>query len=148
MREAAGQVAAKCLQLKRRLQLGFVGGIESLKLNLVEGCYFLHTKQWERIKDAFLRGFRSDQGGGGFPALVKLARATGDVELSARCNLVQRLTERCGRVDVPDLLASIAASDVGADLQQLRRADLLLSTAHKAKGLEFDTVVLQEDFQE
>jgi F-box protein 18 (helicase) len=168
-------VALQCTDLRPGVKLAFVGGVETLKLDLVQDMFHLLAGHAGEVKNAYLRAFASPRGGG-FKALVKVADVTGDVELGelactlvpprnggfrthrtlrritpltsasgmnthagGRCALVESLV-RSGRdvLEVCGRLRNAAAS--------VESAHVVLSTAHKAKGLEFDRVLLHDDF--
>lgn len=59
-----------------------------------------------------------------------------DVEIQSLCRLVEKYGHR-----LPNLLNQISAHSTEPSV-----AEVILSTAHRAKGLEWDTVVLADDF--
>jgi hypothetical protein len=73
-------VALQCTDLRPGVKLAFVGGVETLKLELVQDTFHLLAGHAGEVKNAYLRAFASPRGGG-FKALVKVADVTGDVEL-------------------------------------------------------------------
>lgn len=74
------KVALQCTDLRPGVKLAFVGGVETLKLELVQDTFHLLAGHAGEVKNAYLRAFASPRGGG-FKALVKVAEMTGDVEL-------------------------------------------------------------------
>jgi F-box protein 18 (helicase) len=84
------------------------------------------------VADPFLRKFAS------FDLLQDYAEAVQDRELLARIGIVEKYEQR-----IPELVARAKAAHVPAAV-----AALELSTAHRAKGLEWDRVRLGDDFPE
>jgi F-box protein 18 (helicase) len=111
--------------------LGFVGGIQGYRFSLIVDTYYLYANAPYRIRDSYIKSF------GSFAELRQFAETVKDWELTARCKLVEQY-----RHQIPELVAYITAKAV-ADLDQ---ADVVLTTAHKSKGLEFTQVKLTDDF--
>ena len=111
--------------------LGFVGGIQGYRFSLIVDTYYLYASASYRIRDPYIKSF------GSFAELRQFAETVKDWELTARCKLVETY-----RHQIPEWVASIVAKAV-ADLDQ---ADVVLTTAHKSKGLEFTQVKLTDDF--
>ena len=111
--------------------LGFVGGIAGYRFSLIVDTYYLYTNAPDRIRDPSIRSF------GSFAELRQFAETVQDWELTARCKLVEQYRHR-----IPELVTYITAKAV-ADWEQ---ADVVLTTAHKSKGLEFTQVKLTDDF--
>ena len=65
------------------------------------------------------------------------AKNVADVELLSKIKIVEKFGHRMPAII--DKVKSVCMKDT-------RQADIVLSTIHKAKGLEFDTVVLLNDF--
>eukprot|EP00611_Tribonema_gayanum_P000269 TRINITY_DN10181_c0_g1_i2.p1 TRINITY_DN10181_c0_g1~~TRINITY_DN10181_c0_g1_i2.p1 ORF type:complete len:256 (+),score=93.78 TRINITY_DN10181_c0_g1_i2:78-770(+) len=70
-------------------------------------------------------------------ALAAFAQAVADKQLQAQIAMVEKM----GAEHLLVMLRRVQARAVPPE-----RANVVLSTVHKAKGLEFDTVVLAEDF--
>jgi len=109
-------------------RLGFVGGYTGYRFDLIEDVYRLF--QGLRPFDGFLRLFES------FNQLAEYADAVKDREWLVRCEVVLKWTHQ-----IPRLVSAIQAAESPLD-----RAQIILSTAHRAKGLEFPEVVLGHDF--
>jgi ATP-dependent exoDNAse (exonuclease V) beta subunit len=68
--------------------------------------------------------------------LKEFARTVEDWELSSRCSIVDEYRHK-----IPQLVRDIQKAAVEAD-----NAEIVLTTAHKSKGLEFSKVRLADDF--
>ncbi|CAH3113056.1 unnamed protein product [Pocillopora meandrina] len=116
-------------------KVGFVGGLKSLALDRVLDIHKLFTagtnKPHLKIKDAFIKKFRS------FSELKKYAKSAPDPKLLSKIKIVE-----AHHVMLPQKIDKITSKAV----TKLRQADIVFSTAHKAKGLEFDTVRVTDDF--
>jgi F-box protein 18 (helicase) len=71
-----------------------------------------------------------------FDSLVKFAEKTDDVSLMNKIKICQKYE------DLPKLIEKIRSMHS----KDLSHADIVFSTAHKSKGLEFDTVKLTDDY--
>ena len=119
--------SAKPEDLKRRV--GLVGGVESYNLEDYLDIYRLLVGKKEEMKK--FKTFHS------FNQFKTFATNVDDVELLGKIKIVEKYGAH-----VPGLIERIR-SKVAKDI---KTADTVLSTVHKAKGLEFDTVVLMDDF--
>lgn len=104
----------------------FVGGAHNYRLNNLMDVYAL--KYGGYISDAFIKSFES------FEELKEYGKH--DREIEQRIGLVEVHKEK-----LPSLIENIKKLTV----DKLALADVILSTVHKAKGLESDTVVLSSD---
>ncbi|XP_023774678.1 F-box DNA helicase 1 [Cyanistes caeruleus] len=86
------------------------------------------------IEDPFIRRWEAS---GGFPALREFAACVQDRDLEGKISIVEKYRER-----IPELLRRIKDSHVS----QESLADYLLGTVHQAKGQEFDSVWVADDF--
>ncbi|XP_027765290.1 F-box DNA helicase 1, partial [Empidonax traillii] len=86
------------------------------------------------IQDPFIQRWADTQG---FQGLKEYAAHVDDRELQVKISIVDKYRER-----IPELVRKIEASHVG----QESLADYLIGTVHQAKGLEFDTVLVADDF--
>ncbi|KAL9960100.1 hypothetical protein ACROYT_G033506 [Oculina patagonica] len=116
-------------------KVGFVGGLQGLALDRVLDIHKLFTagtnQAYLGIKDPLIKKFRS------FSELKKYAKVAPDPELLGKIKIVET-----HHVLLQHRIEKIKSKAV-ANLQQ---ADTIFSTAHKAKGLEFDTVRVTDDF--
>jgi F-box protein 18 (helicase) len=120
----------KAVQLNKTHTLGFVGGVQSYRLKSLKDVSYLFSGQRGRICNAYLNGF-ADYG-----SLKAYAAAVEEIELLSICKVVEKYRER-----LPNLVDAIIAG--AADPKD---AQVTLTTAHKAKGLQWDNVLLMGDF--
>lgn len=122
----------------RPLKLAFCGGIERYRVErLIDGWLLYHGRTQE-VRDTEFRKFQS------FQALREYANEVDDMEIKMVCMVVEEFLP-----DLPDRIDEIrrhARNERGWD-NDIESADVSLSTAHKAKGLEWDTVILGEFFE-
>jgi F-box protein, helicase, 18 len=120
----------RAVQLYKTHDIGFAGGIQGYRLDLLTSVSFLYDKAKPRVQDPFVKGFPD------FTALKFYAASVEDLELSSVCAVVEKygpaLRHHVDRIREK-------AVDPG-------RAGILLTTAHKAKGLEWDNVLIMDDF--
>jgi len=90
----------------------------------------LHSKKKEPLSDGFIGRF-SD-----FKSLLEYAEKVEDYEILGKCKTVISFG-----ADVPQHIANIRLH-----MSPQAEADIVFTTAHKSKGLEFDTVKVTDDF--
>lgn len=143
-------------------KLGVVGGLESLKLDTLLDvyrlAYYTSEDDLKEIGDKYVSSFAKKE-----LAYVQNLRETGktfdrhthdslqnlkhqsqlsdDKDMATRIGIVKRLRNR-----LPDLIEGLNKNAVAA--KSHASAHFLLSTAHKSKGLEYDSVLLWNDFAE
>ena len=114
----------------------FVGGPEGYRMEKLLDAYYLWAGSSGQVRDPYLRSF------GSFEDLQQLADDAADPELR---HLVRVVEDYGGRV--PPLVDQIRSRHVALDRAAWSDFDgVFFSTAHKAKGLEFDQVWLADDF--
>lgn len=107
------------------------GGIEAYQISDLEDLYQLKTGNSEGIKNKRLLGqFKS------YDLYAEAAEETKDPEMLRMIRIIKE------HPDVPRLIASLRRNSV-ADAAQ---ADVTVSTVHRSKGLEWEIVMLDEDF--
>ncbi|XP_077035412.1 F-box DNA helicase 1 [Agelaius phoeniceus] len=117
-----------------------IGGLGKFGLNRIYDIWKLSLPADVRknskleIEDAFIRRWAE---GAGLPGLKEYAAHVDDRELEVKIAIVERYRDR-----IPALVSSIRSCHVSH--QGL--ADVLIGTVHQAKGLEFDTVCVADDF--
>lgn len=111
--------------------LHFVGGIDSYRFEQIEDAFYLSKGQLSNIRARHIRDFET------FAALSDFVSETEDPEYRVLVNLVDKYGDR-----LRGLLASVRARAV----ERPEQADIILTTAHKSKGLEWSRVILADDF--
>jgi F-box protein 18 (helicase) len=126
-------VFAQAVRAIDRNRVHFVGGVQNYLLGKLTDVHNLWSGRRDLVQDAFYRDFDDIE------SLALHGRDTGDKEILSLVSVVREY-----RAALPGLIATVtgAACDKAAD------ADILLMTAHRSKGLEFDQVLLDDDFHE
>ncbi|KAM4615291.1 F-box DNA helicase 1 [Polymixia lowei] len=120
-------------------RIHFVGGVANADLNKILDIWLLTQAEFKRerpIQDSFIRSFLKSKMGG-YAGLKAYIIQTEDRELEAKMVMVEKYKDR-----IPTLVKRLKACNE----DDFCNADFILGTVHKAKGLEFDTVVLCDDF--
>lgn len=126
--------AINALLFQQKAKLCFEGGLETYTY-MSEGAslfdvLYLRMGQREKIRSPFVRSFP------GYTELKEYVEAAGDQEMRLVCEIVEE--------------HSLLLFDVIRKLREVQvpreQADLILSTVHKAKGAEYDSVIIAEDF--
>jgi F-box protein 18 (helicase) len=112
-------------------KIAFVGGINGYRFDLIVDTYWLACGNKEFIRDPYIASFNR------YSDLKEFAKEVEDFELTTRCTVVDQYGTR-----IPDLVKAIRTATVEQD-----NAEIVFSTCHKAKGLEFDQVRLVDDFE-
>jgi len=110
-------------------RVGLVGGMESYSFEDYLDIYYLMVGEVKKMKK--YKGWKS------YAHLKAFATNVKDVELLSKINIIEKFGKRLPAII--DKIQSVCCKDI-------RMADIVLSTVHKAKGLEFETVVLLNDF--
>jgi F-box protein 18 (helicase) len=116
----------------RRHNIGFLGKY-SLPFDALQDAYYLKEGKPKYIKDRMLKSM------GSYDEMKEYAQTVEDVELLSLCKVM----DNYDKVDIPAMLDRIYDKMV----EEPNDADVILTTAHKAKGLEFKHVKLADDFQ-
>ena len=111
-------------------KIGFVGGIKGYRFSRMTDAWYLQNRENTKIEDPFIKGFQS------FNEMKEFAKAAEDWETMSICKVVE---EYGGRI--PNLVKQIRRASV-----EEHDAEIILSTAHKAKGLEWNNVHIASDF--
>lgn len=113
----------------------FVGDLRGYRFDQIEDTYNLMVGN--NVRDPFIRSFTS------FEELVEYGEAMDDREVKGRVKLVDRYNDQ-----IPRLIEQITdkALPYAEGENALPRRTLILTTAHKSKGLEFDAVRMTDDF--
>ncbi|XP_030631099.1 F-box DNA helicase 1 [Chanos chanos] len=123
-------------------KIHIVGGVDNFGLSKIRDIWILmqpedkRIKEGLRIQDYFIRSFCKEKLGG-YRGLKNYAAHTEDRELEGKLVVVERYNTR-----IPELVERISSCAQSSP----ENADYILGTVHKSKGLEFDTVVVTDDF--
>jgi len=121
--------AAHVLDARPKVSLYFVGGVDGYRLDELMDVYALSKR--ERPQNPLLARYHSlDQ-------LTRDAESMRQIQLLSVIRLVHRYGNR-----VPTIVAAIR----NAAQKSAEHADVALTTAHRSKGLEFDSVVIDNNF--
>ncbi|MET0963020.1 MAG: UvrD-helicase domain-containing protein [Noviherbaspirillum sp.] len=126
-------VFAQAVQAIGQNKVHFVGGVQNYLLGRLTDVHHIWSERKDLVRDAFYRDFDD------FEALTLYGRETGDKEILSLVSVVRQY-----RATLPGLIATVTS----AACEQAGDADVLLMTAHRSKGLEFDQVLLDDDFQD
>ncbi len=111
----------------------WVGGIDAYNLQDIEDVHSLHRGRPDLIKGKRLLNEYRD-----FYGYKDVATESNDGEMLRTIRIVEQYSR-----SLPELFAKLRRSAVTDELE----ADISVSTAHRAKGLEWDCVELAGDFQ-
>uniref|UniRef100_A0A8C6WVA5 F-box DNA helicase 1 n=1 Tax=Neogobius melanostomus TaxID=47308 RepID=A0A8C6WVA5_9GOBI len=138
--------AVKVTDANPSCHIHFVGGIQGIGLDRIRDIWKImqDSKKLEDgqkyeakfIRDPFLRSF-AKKANHPFRALREYAEQTEDRELEAKLNIVAKYGAR-----IPELVSRLQTCCE----EDYLKADFILGTVHKAKGMEFDTVMVTDDF--
>ncbi|EKC7220126.1 ATP-dependent helicase [Salmonella enterica] len=109
----------------------WVGGMESYRVEDLLDLYWLSVDLPERMKkDTLKQNYRD------YAEYCEVAEETGDPEMKQSMNILDQF------FPLPDRLKTLWHQRV----EDEREADVTVCTAHRSKGLEWDTVKLYDDF--
>nr|XP_057933345.1 F-box DNA helicase 1 isoform X2 [Doryrhamphus excisus] len=130
--------AVRLTDTNKDCRIHFVGGVDNIGLDKIKDIWYLMEAAGNRkfIKDDLLRTFSKIKFNS-FEALKIYAKKTADHELEGKLNIVERYRHR-----IPDLVMRLKRLSEA----NINKADFILGTVHKAKGLEFDIVMVSDDF--
>ena len=117
--------------LKKEMPFAFVGGVSNYKFDIILDTFYLFANRREMIKDKMIQSFAN------YGAMVEYGEALDDKEVKA----LVRIVEEYGH-DIPNLVDRICREAVASPTGE----EVLMTTAHKSKGLEWMDVVLTDDF--
>ncbi|XP_067173674.1 F-box DNA helicase 1 isoform X1 [Apteryx mantelli] len=124
----------------RPIRIHVIGGLGRFGLSKIHDIWKLYQPADERersnlvIDDPFIKRWEETRG---FIGLKEYVEHIDDKELEVKIAIVEKYKER-----IPELVQKIESSHVSREAL----ADYLIGTVHQAKGLEFDTVLLADDF--
>ncbi|XP_054845336.1 F-box DNA helicase 1 [Eublepharis macularius] len=115
-------------------KIHLIGGLQAFGLEKIRDIWHLfHPELRSLIRDPFVRRWTEK----GFQALRNYAVSAEDKQLESKIAIVEKYGNH-----IPDLLNRISQCHTSSP----EFADFVLGTIHKAKGLEFDTVQVADDF--
>ena len=112
-------------------RIAFIGGAEGYRLQLLLDVLALRREEHGIIKNPFVRSFKE------FEDLKNFANETEDNEIIFACEKVEIYG-----IEIKDRVRDIRNAETS-----VKNAQLIFSTVHKAKGLEWDYVHLAEDLE-
>ncbi len=113
---------------------GFIGGVDERRLDFVRDVFRLFNRERDKVRTSSIRAFWNYQD------YRDYAKQMGDPEDALAVRLVDEY-----RYDIPMLLDQLVSR--AQPVNPAEPGDLVaLVTAHRSKGLEFDRVVLHDDF--
>lgn len=123
-------------------KFGFVGTTEKDNFSpykhyffdRIMDIYHLMSNRKDKIKDVYIKRFNSFQ----HMLEVITDKDAPDVELQARAGIVKKY-----RYEVPELIDAIVKNSYNPS-----QAFVTFTTAHRAKGLEFNQVVMTDDYED
>jgi F-box protein 18 (helicase) len=121
----------KTVRSGRPLKLGFAGGIQKYEFDMYLDIHRLRHGRRNEISHKFVKKWKD------FNALAAFAERTDDVSLLNKIKICEKYA-----ADLPKIIEKIKSMHS----RDISRADIVFSTAHKSKGLEFDTVKLTDDY--
>jgi hypothetical protein len=130
-RTVAGVIGAALSASLNGKSVYWVGGIEGYKAEELEDLYWFSVEMPERMRSPQLTKDYRD-----FAEYESIAKATGDIGMNQGIRLLETY------FPLPQKLKVLRAQAVKNESE----ADVTVSTAHRSKGLEWDTVVLDDDF--
>lgn len=119
--------------LKQNRRFGFVGGVTNYHFDSIMDAYQLRFGSHAKIKDKMIQTFLD------FEEMRGYAETLDDKELKSLCRIVDSYAEK-----IPSLITDIQEKACPDDDPSV----VLLTTAHRSKGREWNQVVLTDDFTE
>jgi len=110
-------------------RIGLIGGTESYNFDDYLDIFYLMVGEVNKMKK--YKAWKS------YAQFKAFATNVNDVELLSKIKIIEKFGQRLPAII--NKIKSVCCKDI-------RMADIVLSTVHKAKGLEFESVVLLNDF--
>jgi hypothetical protein len=130
-RTVAGVIGAALTASLDEKRVYWVGGIEGYRTEELEDLFWFSAEMPERMKTTHLtREYRD------YDEYYRVAKATSDAEMGQSIRLLDMY------FPLPQKLAIMRRQAVASE----KEADVTVCTAHRAKGLEWPVVVLNDDF--
>ena len=111
---------------------GYIGGYEGYRLDMIMDAYNL-KKGIKQITDPTILLFPT------YKELEVYADAVDDKELKMLIRVIEKYSD-----DIPHLINQLKSKSV----KNMTNKEIILTTAHKAKGMEFESVILLDDYSD
>lgn len=118
--------------LKADQRWHLIGGVPGYRFGEIEDVHNLRFRKGQ-VRNPFLASFKD------YGELEEYAEQVDDREILAKCKIVRKYG-----AEIPELVAALNEGRGGTGSSA--EAQVVVSTTHKAKGLEFEQVILGEDF--
>lgn len=128
------RTAVDCVM--KEVPFSLITGVDNYQFNKILDTFNLHEGASDKIRDNFIRRFPS------FMEASEYAEEVEDKELSSMIKIVEEY-----RSDIPGLIEEIKKRSI-SDREAKEKAIVQITTAHRSKGLEFDQVVINDDYPE
>lgn len=112
---------------------GYAGGIAGYRLDQILDVFYLYAEEHSKIKEPFIASFDT------YGKMQSYAQELDDKELLSLISVVEEYGYR-----IPELVQRIKREAI----EPLTGREVVLSTAHKSKGLEWENVILLNDFSD
>ncbi|TAL65736.1 MAG: ATP-dependent helicase [Burkholderiaceae bacterium] len=116
---------------RKGIGLHWLGGVGNYNLAIILDAHSLWADARHAVRDPFMKRFRS------WSEVVDYAESTRDAETKMLIKVVERYKN-----DTPKLVDQVIKNEV----RDAAAANMVLTTAHKAKGMEWDCVRIGNDF--
>ncbi|MBF0398206.1 MAG: ATP-dependent helicase [Desulfobacterales bacterium] len=116
--------------LYKNKKIAFIGGVEGYRFDEIVDTYYLYSNKKSKIQNPYIKSFET------YFKMKDFAEEVQDLEILSRCGVVDRYKEKILKI-VPEIKKAAV---------EVNKAEVVFTTAHKAKGLEFDNVKLLDDF--
>ena len=110
-------------------KIAFVGGVSSYRFDEILNTYYLYSRQEGKITLPHIKLFET------YERMVAFADEVEDIELKSRIKLIERYKN-----GIPLLIHRICEASVSQD-----KADIVLVSGHRSKGLEYVSVKISND---
>ncbi|CCW29059.1 conserved hypothetical protein [Xenorhabdus nematophila F1] len=130
-RTVAGVIDTALGAAKEKRSVYWIGGIEAYRTEELEDLYWFSVDMPQKVQQSRLTSDYKN-----YDEYCHIARATQDVEMMQYINLLERYFPLPQNLEIMRKFATTNES----------KADITVSTAHRAKGLEWDLVELNNDF--
>jgi superfamily I DNA/RNA helicase len=117
--------------IEKGVTFSVIGGVESLRFADLMDVYSLYAGEKENIRSPYISQYDD------WDHFSESADESGDPETSWQIKIIEKYTTR-----LPSVINKVRANNI----EDYRQADEALTTGHRSKGLEFDHVMMGEDF--